>query len=71
MFSVYSIKNGKPFKHEVKVRDPFWCPRSSTYSDLVPASGQALEIIYRKFPEFYNATNSIHIDDLSRNFVLK
>lgn len=48
MFSVYSVRHGKPFKHEVK----------------------ALELIWKKFPSFYSASNSIHIDDLSRNFVL-
>ncbi|KAJ6242974.1 ubiquitin-like domain-containing ctd phosphatase 1 [Anaeramoeba flamelloides] len=29
-----------------------------------------LEIIWRKFPDFYNEKNTIHIDDLGRNFVL-
>lgn len=48
MFPVYSMRNGKPFKHEVK----------------------PLEIIWKKFPQVYNATNSIHLDDLSRNFAL-
>ncbi|KAJ3434454.1 ubiquitin-like domain-containing ctd phosphatase [Anaeramoeba flamelloides] len=29
-----------------------------------------LEIIWRRFPDFYNEKNTIHIDDLGRNFVL-
>jgi ubiquitin-like domain-containing CTD phosphatase 1 len=48
MFSVYSEREGKPFKHEVK----------------------ALEIIWRKFPLFYNQANTVHVDDLSRNFAM-
>lgn len=31
---------------------------------------KALEIIWRKFPERWSAANTIHIDDLSRNFAL-
>eukprot|EP00479_Gromia_sphaerica_P007145 TRINITY_DN2274_c0_g1_i1.p1 TRINITY_DN2274_c0_g1~~TRINITY_DN2274_c0_g1_i1.p1 ORF type:complete len:169 (+),score=24.04 TRINITY_DN2274_c0_g1_i1:203-709(+) len=31
---------------------------------------KALEVIWRKFPDHYNASNSIHIDDLGRNFAL-
>ncbi|KAJ3056896.1 hypothetical protein HK097_003056 [Rhizophlyctis rosea] len=31
---------------------------------------KALEIIWAKFPKFYNAKNTIHIDDLSRNFAM-
>lgn len=31
---------------------------------------KALEVIWRRFPQFYNARNTIHIDDLSRNFAL-
>lgn len=46
MFSVYSQRNGQPFKHEVK----------------------ALEIIWKKFPGVWSKKDSIHIDDLSRNF---
>lgn len=30
---------------------------------------KALELIWRKIP-FYNATNTLHLDDLGRNFVL-
>ncbi|GAA6058687.1 hypothetical protein JCM10212_003375 [Sporobolomyces blumeae] len=48
MFSVYSERKGKPFKHEVK----------------------ALGIIWSKFPEYYNAKNTVHLDDLSRNFAM-
>ncbi|GAA6036906.1 hypothetical protein JCM8097_006347 [Rhodosporidiobolus ruineniae] len=48
MFSVYSEREGKPWKHEVK----------------------ALGIIWGKFPDFYNSNNTIHIDDLSRNFAM-
>ncbi|KEP63117.1 UNVERIFIED_CONTAM: HAD hydrolase, family IIID protein [Hammondia hammondi] len=29
---------------------------------------KALELIWRKFPEFWNASNTVHVDDLSRNF---
>lgn len=47
MFSVYSVRDGKPYKHAVK----------------------ALKIIWTHYPQ-YNATNTIHIDDLSRNFAL-
>jgi ubiquitin-like domain-containing CTD phosphatase 1 len=31
---------------------------------------KALEIIWKKFPDRWNASNTIHIDDLSRNFAL-
>jgi len=31
---------------------------------------KALEIIWRKFPGRYDASNTVHIDDLSRNFAL-
>lgn len=31
---------------------------------------KALEIIWRKFPDRWSATNTVHIDDLSRNFAL-
>lgn len=47
MFPVYSERNGKPFKHEVK----------------------ALEVIWKQF-SWYNETNTIHVDDLSRNFAM-
>ena len=29
-----------------------------------------LELIWRKFPEIYNESNTVHVDDLSRNFAL-
>ncbi|GAA5857203.1 hypothetical protein JCM8547_009368 [Rhodosporidiobolus lusitaniae] len=48
MFSVYSERNGKPWKHEVK----------------------ALGIIWAKFPDFYSSANTVHIDDLARNFAM-
>lgn len=48
MFSVYSERKGKPFKHEVK----------------------ALGILWSKYPKLYNAANTVHVDDLSRNFAL-
>ncbi|GAA5869654.1 hypothetical protein JCM1840_000546 [Sporobolomyces johnsonii] len=48
MFSVYSEREGKPWKHEVK----------------------ALGILWSKFPEYYSAANTVHVDDLSRNFAL-
>ncbi|KAM0756613.1 HAD-superfamily subfamily IIID h [Meredithblackwellia eburnea MCA 4105] len=48
MFSVYSERNGQPFKHEVK----------------------ALGIIWSKFPNNYGPENTVHVDDLSRNFAL-
>lgn len=49
MFSVYAdvLKDGKPFKHEVK----------------------ALGIIWSKFKN-YSALNTIHVDDLARNFAM-
>jgi len=47
MFSVYSMREGKPYKHAVK----------------------PLAVIWAHFPQF-NAKNTIHIDDLSRNFAL-
>eukprot|EP00960_Hanusia_phi_P064372 765774-Hanusia_phi.AAC.4 len=31
---------------------------------------KALEIIWQKFPEYYSARNTVHVDDLSRNFAL-
>ncbi|GAA5922874.1 uncharacterized protein JCM15063_003454 [Sporobolomyces koalae] len=48
MFSVYSERNGQPFKHEVK----------------------ALGLLWSKFPGQYSAKNTVHIDDLSRNFAM-
>ncbi|PFH33787.1 HAD hydrolase, family IIID protein [Besnoitia besnoiti] len=30
---------------------------------------KALELIWRKFPGFWSASNTVHVDDLSRNFV--
>ncbi|WWC62544.1 HAD hydrolase, family IIID [Kwoniella dejecticola CBS 10117] len=47
MFPVWTQRNGKPFKHEVKPLAYFW----------------------NTFPQ-WSAKNSIHIDDLSRNFAL-
>ncbi|RPD66450.1 HAD subfamily IIID h [Lentinus tigrinus ALCF2SS1-7] len=47
MFTVFSVKDGKPYKHSVK----------------------ALQIIWNHFPQ-YSAKNTIHIDDLGRNFAL-
>ncbi|TBU65507.1 HAD IIID h [Dichomitus squalens] len=47
MFTVFSVKDGKPYKHSVK----------------------ALEIIWKRFPQ-YSARNTIHVDDLGRNFAL-
>ncbi|KZV96193.1 HAD-superfamily subfamily IIID h [Exidia glandulosa HHB12029] len=47
MFSVYSTRDGKTYKHAVK----------------------PLRVIWTHFPQF-NAKNTIHIDDLSRNFAL-
>ena len=29
-----------------------------------------LELIWRKMPEYYNKHNTVHIDDLARNFAL-
>ncbi|KAI0707674.1 HAD IIID h [Earliella scabrosa] len=47
MFTVFSQKDGKPYKHSVK----------------------PLEIIWNHFPQ-YSAKNTIHVDDLGRNFAL-
>ncbi|KDQ14547.1 hypothetical protein BOTBODRAFT_32687 [Botryobasidium botryosum FD-172 SS1] len=47
MFTVFSTRDGQPFKHHVK----------------------PLQIIWSKFPH-WSAKNTIHIDDLSRNFAL-
>ena len=49
MFSVYAdvLKDGKPYKHEVK----------------------ALGIIWNRYPN-YTAANTIHVDDLARNFAM-
>ncbi|THG99973.1 hypothetical protein EW026_g2480 [Hermanssonia centrifuga] len=47
MFTVFSKRDGKQFKHSVK----------------------ALQIIWNHFPRF-SAKNTIHIDDLGRNFAL-
>ncbi|KAI0722407.1 HAD subfamily IIID h [Fomitopsis betulina] len=47
MFSVFSKRDGKPYKHHVK----------------------ALQIIWNHFPQF-DAGNTIHVDDLGRNFAL-
>ncbi|SCV68280.1 BQ2448_401 [Microbotryum intermedium] len=48
MFSVYSQREGKPYKHEVK----------------------ALPILWAKFPNHYSSLNTIHVDDLARNFAI-
>ncbi|KZT26639.1 HAD IIID h [Neolentinus lepideus HHB14362 ss-1] len=47
MFSVFSNRNGQPYRHHVK----------------------PLQIIWNKFPQ-YNEKNTIHVDDLGRNFAL-
>ncbi|TFK54646.1 HAD IIID h [Heliocybe sulcata] len=47
MFSVFSNRNGQPYRHHVK----------------------PLQIIWNKFPQ-YSANNTIHVDDLGRNFAL-
>ncbi|KIY66317.1 HAD subfamily IIID h [Cylindrobasidium torrendii FP15055 ss-10] len=47
MFSVFGVRDNKPWQHHVK----------------------PLKIIWNHVPEF-NAKNTIHIDDLSRNFAL-
>ncbi|WWC88693.1 HAD hydrolase, family IIID [Kwoniella dendrophila CBS 6074] len=47
MFPVWTQRNGKPYKHEVKPLAYFWA----------------------SFPH-WSAKNTIHIDDLSRNFAL-
>ncbi|OSD08539.1 HAD subfamily IIID h [Trametes coccinea BRFM310] len=47
MFTVFSKKDGQPYKHSVK----------------------ALQIIWNHFPQF-GPSNTIHIDDLGRNFAL-
>ncbi|KAI0647374.1 HAD subfamily IIID h [Trametes meyenii] len=47
MFTVFSMRDGQPYKHSVK----------------------ALQIIWNHFPQ-YGAQNTIHIDDLGRNFAL-
>ena len=31
---------------------------------------KALQIIWDKYPQLWNAKNTVHVDDLSRNFVL-
>ncbi|EPQ57908.1 HAD IIID h [Gloeophyllum trabeum ATCC 11539] len=47
MFSVFSTRNGQPYRHHVK----------------------PLQIIWNRFPQ-YSAKNTIHVDDLARNFAL-
>lgn len=47
MFSVFSTRNGQPYRHHVK----------------------PLQIIWNRFPR-YSAKNTIHVDDLARNFAL-
>ncbi|KJA27154.1 hypothetical protein HYPSUDRAFT_198438 [Hypholoma sublateritium FD-334 SS-4] len=47
MFTVFTERDNKPWKHSVK----------------------ALQIIWNHFPQFH-AKNTIHVDDLSRNFAL-
>ncbi|PCH37715.1 HAD IIID h [Wolfiporia cocos MD-104 SS10] len=47
MFTVFSKREGKQFKHSVK----------------------ALQIIWNHLPQF-NASNTLHVDDLGRNFAL-
>ncbi|KAJ1728484.1 hypothetical protein LPJ61_004010 [Coemansia biformis] len=48
MFTVRSIRSGRPVDHQVK----------------------ALEFIWAWFPGIYTHSNTIHIDDLGRNFAL-
>ncbi|KAL6301591.1 HAD IIID h [Sparassis latifolia] len=47
MFTVFSTREGKQYRHSVK----------------------ALQIIWNHFKQF-NSTNTLHVDDLSRNFAL-
>lgn len=66
MFSVFSEREGKPFKHEVGLS----LASSQFRLTLRGSQVKALGIIWSKFPEFYDHKNTIHIDDLSRNFAL-
>ncbi|PHJ17930.1 had family iiid protein [Cystoisospora suis] len=60
MFTVSSSPRGKKKSKS---------SHSSSSSDLRPPHEvKALEVIWRKFPEYWSASNTLHIDDLSRNF---
>jgi len=61
---------------EMKCHIPFVLDRGPMFSIYSQRKGKsikhevkALEIIWNKFPQ-YNKTNTIHIDDLSRNFAM-
>lgn len=63
------------FAHDYKIC--FVLDRASMFSVTSRKHGQnqthevkALDIIWHKFPNRWNATNTIHIDDLSRNFAM-
>ena len=53
------------FKVESKVKD-----RKSGQMKLKNHWVKPLQLIWKKFPDHYNQYNTIHIDDLSRNFAM-
>ncbi|KIY43901.1 hypothetical protein FISHEDRAFT_62128 [Fistulina hepatica ATCC 64428] len=64
MFTVFSQRDGKPWSHSVKALQIIWNHFPQLY-------------MHKPFPRsllltssFSNASNTIHIDDLSRNFAL-
>lgn len=62
MFSVYSQRDGKSYKHEVRWQSSIACASSRAAAQV-----KALGILWQKFPEHFSEANTIHVDDLSRN----
>ncbi|RUP38016.1 hypothetical protein BC936DRAFT_138427 [Jimgerdemannia flammicorona] len=63
MISITTRKSdGKDFKHQVK-------PLGES-SNGIPMGFLSTELIWAKYPSRFSAANTIHVDDLSRNFAL-
>ncbi|KAH6594087.1 hypothetical protein BASA61_004076 [Batrachochytrium salamandrivorans] len=75
MFSIVSLL--KP-SSSTSVSDPAIVSRSGTGSNSASASGMVptkhqvkpLQLIWNKFPGRFDASNTIHVDDLQRNFAM-
>jgi len=72
MFKVFTKRNGEPFTHSVKALKVIWnkfpqwyAPRPPT-SPICPSLFFAIQITLKS----RNAHNTVHIDDLSRNFAM-
>lgn len=76
MFKVITKRAGKPFTHSVKAlkiiwnKFPQWYISSPTFSSLSLVFHVENLLTHPPNPTYRNAHNTIHIDDLSRNFAL-